>query len=95
MKNVVGMASVASKWRNSAFEQDQNCRRVLGEEERGVHILLRCHSGFPFHQRRLIKCQRETLYLSNSTEFYTQSRMKIGLNIPSLPNKFTSQNSIS
>ena len=67
MKNVVGMASVASKWRKSAFEQDQNCRRVLGEEERGVHILLRCHSDFSFHQRRLIKCQRETLYMSNST----------------------------
>ena len=57
MKNVVGMASVASKWRNSAFEQDQNCRRVLGEEERGVHILLRCQSDFPFHQRRLIKSE--------------------------------------
>ena len=57
MKKVVVMASVASKWRNSAFEQDQNCRRVLGEEERGVHILLRCHSGFPFHQATIIKHQ--------------------------------------
>ena len=40
MRNVVGMASVATKWKNSAFEQD-SCRRVMGEEERGVHILLR------------------------------------------------------
>ena len=41
MRNVVGMASVASKWKNSAFEHD-SCPRVMGEEERGVHILLRC-----------------------------------------------------
>ena len=40
MRNVVGMASVASKWKNSAFEQD-SCPRVMGEEERGMHILLR------------------------------------------------------
>ena len=45
MRNVVGMASVASKWKNSAFEQD-SCRRVMGEEERGVHILLRYFSSF-------------------------------------------------
>jgi len=44
MRNVVGMASVASKWKNSAFEQD-SCRRVMGEEERGVHILLRWKSS--------------------------------------------------
>ena len=42
MRNEVGLASVASKFKHSALENEkQGCPRVLGEEERGVHILLR------------------------------------------------------